>query len=117
MHHLPRADGDSRYVYPIGTKVRKKLDHPKGTTGEKLFGKFRATDYRWDQKISTVTSAKSVLLLTASMLFTFSTFPDAAALVIIAVAEVVASWCADLAIQTVAVNILGAAMITLQKID
>ena len=28
----------------------------KETTGEKLFGKFRATDYRWDQKISTVIS-------------------------------------------------------------
>ena len=56
MHHLPRADGDSRYVYPIGTKVRKRLDHPKCTTGQKLFGKFRSTDYRWDQKISTVTS-------------------------------------------------------------
>jgi hypothetical protein len=56
MNNMPRADGDSKYVYPIGTKVRKQLDHPKGTTGEKLFGKFRSTDYRWDQKISTITS-------------------------------------------------------------
>jgi hypothetical protein len=44
IHDEPRADGDSRYVYPIGTKVRKQLDNPKGITGEKLFGKFRATD-------------------------------------------------------------------------
>jgi hypothetical protein len=29
---------------------------PKGINNEKLFGKFRATDYRWDQKISTITS-------------------------------------------------------------
>jgi hypothetical protein len=56
MHHLPRADGDSRYVFPIGTRVRKQLDNPKGINNEKLFGKFRATDYRWDQKISTITS-------------------------------------------------------------
>ena len=50
MHNMPRADGDSKYVYPIGTKVRKQFDHPIGTTGEKLFGKFRATDNRWRQK-------------------------------------------------------------------
>ena len=56
MHHLPRADGDSRYVYPVGTKVRRQLDNPKGMNNEKLFGRWRSTDYRWDQKISTVTS-------------------------------------------------------------
>jgi hypothetical protein len=56
MHHLPRADGDSRYVYPIGTRVRRQLDNPKGMNNEKLFGRWRSTDYRWDQKISTVTS-------------------------------------------------------------
>jgi len=52
---LPRASGDSRHMYVIGTKVRKQLDNPIGSTGEKLFGKFRATDYRWSTKVSTIT--------------------------------------------------------------
>lgn len=52
---LPRASGNSRYIYVIGTKVRKQLDNPKGFKGDKLFGKFRATDYRWSTKVSTIT--------------------------------------------------------------
>ena len=49
MHNLPRADGDSKYVYPVGTKVRRQLDNSIGMDKEKLFGKFRATDYKIDE--------------------------------------------------------------------
>ena len=34
-------------LIPIGTIVRVQLDEPKNITGEKLHGKFRATDHRW----------------------------------------------------------------------
>jgi hypothetical protein len=34
-------------LIPIGTVVRVQLDEPKNITGEKLHGKFRATDHRW----------------------------------------------------------------------
>ena len=34
-------------LIPLGTTVRVLLDEPKGITGEKLIGKFRATDHRW----------------------------------------------------------------------
>jgi hypothetical protein len=78
----------------------------------------KATGYEIDDlKISTVTSAKSVLLLVASMLLTFINLPEAAELVTIAVNDVVATWYADLAVQVVAANILGAAMVTLQRIS
>jgi hypothetical protein len=34
-------------MLPLGTVVRVALDEPKNITGEKLIGKFRATDHRW----------------------------------------------------------------------
>ncbi len=34
-------------LIPLGSIVRVQLDEPKGITGEKLHGKFRATDHRW----------------------------------------------------------------------
>lgn len=34
-------------IIPLNTLVRVKLDEPKNITGEKLHGKFRATDHRW----------------------------------------------------------------------
>ena len=55
IHNQPRADGDSRYMFIVGTKVRRQLDNPIGITNEKLHGRFRATDIRWNQKISTIT--------------------------------------------------------------
>ncbi len=43
-------------VLDIGTKVRVALDKPKGVLGTKLGGNFRATDTRWELKISTITN-------------------------------------------------------------
>lgn len=38
-------------ILQIGTKVRVKLDHPiNAATGEKLSGRFRTTDMRWDPR-------------------------------------------------------------------
>ena len=34
-------------MIPLGTTVRVQLDEPRNITGEKLIGKFRATDHRW----------------------------------------------------------------------
>jgi hypothetical protein len=34
-------------IIPLNTWVRIQLDEPKNITGEKLHGKFRATDHRW----------------------------------------------------------------------
>jgi hypothetical protein len=34
-------------IIPLNTVVRVKLDEPKGITGERLHGRFRATDHRW----------------------------------------------------------------------
>lgn len=43
-------------LIPIGTKVRKQLDQPKGLAqGEKLHGRFRASDQRFDFLPYTVT--------------------------------------------------------------
>jgi len=53
--NLPRCSNDSCNVYEVGTKVRRQLDNPIGITGEKLHGKFRATDIRFDPKIQTIT--------------------------------------------------------------
>lgn len=46
----------SRDILPLGLKVRIALDNPKGALGEKLQGKFRITDIRWDQKERTITN-------------------------------------------------------------
>jgi hypothetical protein len=37
-----------------GTKVRVALDEPQGINGEKLHGRFRASDIRWDPEIKTI---------------------------------------------------------------
>src|SRR6185295_9784959 len=37
-----------------GAKVRVALDEPQGINGEKLHGKFRASDIRWDPEIKTI---------------------------------------------------------------
>ena len=55
IYNQPRADGSSKYMYIVGTKVRKQLDNSIGITNEKLFERFRATDIQWNQKISTIT--------------------------------------------------------------
>ena len=36
------------------TKVRVALDEPQGINGEKLHGRFRASDIRWDPEIKTI---------------------------------------------------------------
>lgn len=41
-------------IIPIGTDVRVILDKPVNIQGDKEFGKFRATDMRWSQKIHKV---------------------------------------------------------------
>jgi hypothetical protein len=48
----PRASGDSRNILDVGTKVRVQLDNPIGyVEGDKLHGRFRASDIRWNPKI------------------------------------------------------------------
>jgi hypothetical protein len=39
----------------MGTKVRVILDQQLGTDGSKLYGKFRASDLRWDRTPRTIT--------------------------------------------------------------
>jgi hypothetical protein len=46
----------NQQIYIPGDKVRVMLDKPQEPTGQKLSGKFRATDIRWDPKISTITN-------------------------------------------------------------
>lgn len=41
-------------ILVVGTKVRVKLDKPKGVLGEKLHGTFRATDIKWNPEIRTI---------------------------------------------------------------
>ena len=45
---LPKITSD---LLMEGTRVRVALDEPRGVLGEKLPGKFRASDIRWDPKI------------------------------------------------------------------
>lgn len=40
----------------VGQKVRVMLDKPRSALDEKLHGNFRATDIRWNTKISTITN-------------------------------------------------------------
>lgn len=51
---LPVAEGDSKNMLELGTKVRVMLDAPKSVHGDKLHGKFRSGDIRWDPKIRTI---------------------------------------------------------------
>lgn len=55
----PVCEGDSCKMLEIGTKVRVQLDEPKESTGQKLSGKFRKSDIRWDPKIREI---KQVLI-------------------------------------------------------
>lgn len=50
----PLCDGDSCNAYEIGTKVRVILDEPRDTLGNKLPGRFRSADIRFDPKIRTI---------------------------------------------------------------
>jgi hypothetical protein len=52
----PVCKGKSCYLFYIGDKVRVALDAPRSTTekGEKLHGKFRASDIRWDPTPRTI---------------------------------------------------------------
>ena len=55
----PVCEGDSCQLLPLGAKVRVMLEAPKGVQGEKLHGKFRATDIRWSNVARTI---KNVVL-------------------------------------------------------
>jgi hypothetical protein len=43
-------------IFEVGTKVRVALDKPEGILGNKLKGRFRATDIRWSHDISTISN-------------------------------------------------------------
>jgi len=51
---LPHATGQSANLLEIGTQVRRALDAPIETTGEKLHGKFRSVDIRHHPEIRTI---------------------------------------------------------------
>ena len=50
----PLCSGDSCTAFEIGTKVRAILEEPRDTEGNKLHGRFRSADIRFDPKIRTV---------------------------------------------------------------
>lgn len=50
---------DARHLLKQGTKVRVILERPEGVQGQKLHGKFRASDIRWSPEERTV---KQILL-------------------------------------------------------
>ena len=53
---IPKCTGDACNILPVGTKVRKQLDNPtEYTKGNRLHGRFRAGDIRWDKKPQTIT--------------------------------------------------------------
>ena len=43
-------------IFEVGTKVRVQLSKPEGILGNKLKGRFRATDIRWSHNISTISN-------------------------------------------------------------
>ncbi len=49
-YESPKANGDSKNLLLPNTQVRVALDTPHESTGEKLPGKFRSTDIRWDMR-------------------------------------------------------------------
>lgn len=56
-----KCEGDACNILSLGTKVRVNLDYPIDyTSGNKLHGKFRITDIRWNPIIKTI---KNILLL------------------------------------------------------
>ena len=56
---LPKVTKETELLSE-GTRVRVALDEPIGVIGEKLYGKFRASDIRWDPEIKTI---KKVMLI------------------------------------------------------
>lgn len=56
----PVAEGDSLNMLEVGAKVRVALDEPRDvlTTGQKLHGKFRSHDIKWNPTIRTIESIK-----------------------------------------------------------
>lgn len=50
----PVCEGDACRLLAEGTKVRVALDAPVDVLGNKLHGRFRSTDVRWDPKIRTI---------------------------------------------------------------
>lgn len=50
----PVCEGDSCILLKEGTKVRVILDEPQSVTGEKLHGKFRSSDIRWNPIVQTI---------------------------------------------------------------
>jgi hypothetical protein len=54
---LPKFTKKSGDLLLEGTRVRVALDEPRGVPGEKLPGKFRASDIRWDPKIHIIKKA------------------------------------------------------------
>jgi hypothetical protein len=56
---LPKCKGDACKLLEKGTKVRVQLDASKETTGEKLAGRFRSHDIRWDPVVRVI---KEVLI-------------------------------------------------------
>lgn len=59
----PLCKDDSCEILDIGTKVRVQLDAPRETTGEKLAGRFRKSDIRWNPKIREI---KQILIKSGS---------------------------------------------------
>lgn len=55
----PVCDGDSCNLLEIGTKVRVVLDHPVDAKKDRVHGKFRSGDIRWNEEIRTI---KEILL-------------------------------------------------------
>jgi hypothetical protein len=51
-----KVNGKILHVLRIGTPVRVILEEPRDTADKKLNGKFRASDYRWEDKIRKITN-------------------------------------------------------------
>jgi hypothetical protein len=49
-----RCEGDSCNILEIGQKVRLISDQPRDSTGNKLKGKHRVTDLRWEPTIRVI---------------------------------------------------------------
>lgn len=56
---VPVCEGEACKLLDEGTKVRAVLDEPRNLFDEKLIGKFRSGDIRWDPKVRVV---KQILL-------------------------------------------------------
>jgi hypothetical protein len=75
--NVPVCSKDSCKLIPIGTKVRVALDEPREQVhGQKLHGKFRSTDVRWDVTERTVEQIR--LRPGFPPMYNISGIPDAA---------------------------------------